>query len=50
MLGGVRVVRIVSSGNAILLGLRVGRGSCCKDCFIWECYIVRLTCWEGFVL
>ena len=34
MLGGVRVVRIVSSGNVILLGLRVGRGSCCKDCFI----------------
>ena len=34
MLGGVRVVRIVSSENVILLGLRVGRGSCCKDCFI----------------
>ena len=50
VLRGVRVVRIVSSGNAILLGLRVGRGSCCKDCFICECYIVRFTCWEGFVL
>ena len=30
----VRVVRIVSSENAILLSLRVGKGSCCKDCFI----------------
>jgi hypothetical protein len=30
----VRVVRIVSSENAILLCLRVGKGSCCKDCFI----------------
>jgi hypothetical protein len=50
VLGRVRVVRIVSSENAILLGLRVGRGSCCTDCFIWECYIVRFTCWEGFVL
>jgi hypothetical protein len=50
VLGGVRVVRIVSSGNVILLGLRVERGSCCKDCFIWECYIARFTCWEGFVL
>ncbi len=39
MLGGIRVVRIASSGNAILLGLRVGRGSCCKDS-----YIVRFTC------
>ena len=39
MLRGVRVVMIVSSGNIILLGLRVERGSCCKDC-----YIVRFTC------
>jgi hypothetical protein len=38
VLGGVRVVRIVSSENVILLGLRVERGSCCK-----ECYIVRFT-------
>jgi hypothetical protein len=29
VLGGVRVVRIVSSENVILLGLRVERGSCC---------------------
>ena len=34
MLRGVPVVRIV-----ILLGLRVERGSYCKDC-----YIVRFTC------
>ena len=50
MLGGVRLVRIVSSENVILLGLRIERGSCYKDCFICECYIVRFTCWEGFVL
>ena len=45
MLRGVRVIRIVSSVNVILLGLRVEMGSCCK-----ECYIVRFACWEGFVL
>ena len=39
VLRGVRLVRIVSSGNVILLGLRVERGSCCN-----ECYIVRFTC------
>jgi hypothetical protein len=34
VLRGVRVVR-----NVILLGLRLERGSCCKDF-----YIVRFTC------
>jgi hypothetical protein len=32
VLGEVRVVRIVSSVDVILLGLCVGRGSCCNDC------------------